>query len=70
MSAVSSHEVQLIKNTLSITEVRDRLVENERMMDTYLARITRLQMLLSLEEARLSRSQDEHAELRVVLESN
>lgn len=70
MGAVTQNGVQLIKSTLSLNEVRERLVENERIMDSHLARITRLQMLLNLEEARLRRSQEEQNELRMLLGSD
>lgn len=69
MNAVSTNGIQLIQSTLSSNEIRDRIVENERIMDSHLARITRLQMLLNLEEARLVRSQEEQNELRTLLGS-
>ena len=63
MSAVAYNDFQLIQSTLSINEVRDRLAETEKMMDAYLARITRLQMLLNLEETRFLQAQEESQQL-------
>lgn len=67
MSAVAYNDFQLIQSTLSINEVRDRLAETEKMMDAYLARITRLQMLLNLEETRFLQAQEESQQLQALI---
>lgn len=67
MTAVALNDFHSVHNTLSANEVRSRLTETEKVMDTYLARITRLQMVLQLEEARLLRSQEEYNELQTLL---
>lgn len=69
MSALKVENFQPIYTTLSVEEIRERLTENERMQDAYLSRITRLQMLLQLEESRLLEAQSESRELRMMLEA-
>lgn len=66
MVAIAHNDFQLIQSTLSVTEVRDRLSETEKMMDAYLARITRLQMLLNLEETRFLQAQEEFHQLQTL----
>lgn len=68
MSAVKVDTFQPIYTALSAEEIRERLSENERMQDAYLSRITRLQMLLNLEETRLLNTQMEHRELHMMLD--
>jgi hypothetical protein len=67
MTALAKNDFQLLQSTLSVNEIRERLVETEKMMDSYLARITRLQLLIQLEEARLLRSQEEYQQLQILL---
>lgn len=50
-------------------EIYDQMSSNERVMDSYLTRITRLQMLLNLDELRLLQSQEEQEALRELLKS-
>lgn len=53
--------------SLNTNQIQDQLAEQDRIIDSHLVRITRLQMLLHLEEARLIRSQQEQRELRSIL---
>ncbi len=69
MSALKVEKFQPTYTTLSVEEIRERLTENERMQDAYLSRITRLQMLLQLEETRLLEAQSESRELRIMLDA-
>lgn len=50
--------------------IKIQLIESEKTIDVHLARITHLQKLLDLEEARLLRTQAEHQELRAMLSVN
>lgn len=67
MATIARNDFQLIQSTLSTHEVRDRLAETEKMMDAYLARITRLQMLINLEEARFLQAQEEYQQLGLLV---
>lgn len=57
----------LAQNDTNEKTIKIQLVESEKTIDVHLARITHLQRLLDLEEARLLRSQAEHQELRAML---
>lgn len=68
MSVVNLSNFQPVHSTpLNASQVHHQLAEHERIIDSHLVRITRLQMLLNLEEARLLRSQEEQRELRSLL---
>ena len=68
MNTVNINYCQSERNQLSsANQAHDQLAEHDRIIDSHLVRITRLQMLLNLEEARLLRSQQERRELRVLL---
>lgn len=67
MTALAQNDASVIQSTLSASEMQEQLLETERQMDAYLARITRLQMLLHLEESRLLTAQEEFQELKTLL---
>ncbi len=67
MAATAFNDFQSVQCALSTSELRSRLKETEKMMDAYLARITRLQMIIHLEESRLLRSQEEYHQLQTLL---
>ena len=71
MSAVNlSHFQSMPAGLLDADQLHTQLAEHDRIIDSHLVRITRLQMLLNLEEARLLRSQEEQRELRSLLADN
>ena len=53
-----------------VVQIKDALVEHERTIDVHLARITHLQKLIDLEEARLLRSQAQRQQLSMLLQSD
>lgn len=57
--------MQAVKKLTSVLSVQ--LIESEKTIDVHLARITHLQKLLDLEEARLQRTQSECQELKAML---
>lgn len=68
MSLINMTYCQSIDSKLSNTnQAHEELAEHDRIIDAHLVRITRLQMLLNLEEARLLRSQKERRELSLRL---
>ena len=71
MSAVNlSHFQSMPAGLVDADRLHTQLAEHDRIIDSHLVRITRLQMLLNLEEARLLRSQEEQRELRSLLADN
>lgn len=64
MNLINTNYCQSVDNkSLNTNQAHEQLAEHDRIIDSHLVRITRLQMLLNLEEARLLRSQKERREL-------